>query len=151
MRTHHKTAGLDVKPPQAACTDKKCPFHGTLKIHGRRFEGVLTNVTVSRSATLEFTRQVYIHKYERGEQRKSKIHVHNPPCINAMRGDRVRVAECRRLSKTKSFVIVENLGKELGFAQRQELLMEGKKKRSKKVKEELEAVDVEEAGEADAQ
>ncbi|MBN1455027.1 MAG: 30S ribosomal protein S17, partial [Methanomicrobia archaeon] len=40
-------------------------------------------------------------------KRQSKIHAHNPPCINAKVGDIVKIAECRPLSKTKSFVVVE--------------------------------------------
>jgi small subunit ribosomal protein S17 len=48
-------------------------------------------------------------KYERFEKRQSKIHAHNPPCIEAKEGDRVRIAECRPLSKTKSYVVVEVL------------------------------------------
>jgi small subunit ribosomal protein S17 len=48
-------------------------------------------------------------KYERFEKRQSKIHAHNPPCIDAKAGDNVKIAECRPLSKTKSYVIVEVL------------------------------------------
>jgi small subunit ribosomal protein S17 len=48
-------------------------------------------------------------KYERFEKRQSKIHAHNPPCIDAKAGDRVKIAECRPLSKTKSYVVVEVL------------------------------------------
>ncbi|UCD03455.1 MAG: 30S ribosomal protein S17, partial [Candidatus Aenigmatarchaeota archaeon] len=40
------------------------------------------------------------------ERRKSRIAAHNPPCINAKEDDRVTIAECRPLSKTKAFVIV---------------------------------------------
>jgi small subunit ribosomal protein S17 len=48
-------------------------------------------------------------KYERFEKRQSKIHAHNPPCLEAKAGDRVKIAECRPLSKTKSYVVVEVL------------------------------------------
>jgi small subunit ribosomal protein S17 len=50
-----------------------------------------------------------IAKFERYEKRQSKIHAHNPPCIEAKAGDRVKIAECRPLSKTKSYVVVEVL------------------------------------------
>ena len=46
-------------------------------------------------------------KYERYERRKSKMIVYNPECIDAKKGDVVKVAECRPLSKTKSFVVIE--------------------------------------------
>jgi len=48
-------------------------------------------------------------KYERFEKRRSKIHAHSPPCLEAKAGDHVRIAECRPLSKTKSYVVVEVL------------------------------------------
>jgi small subunit ribosomal protein S17 len=35
------------------------------------------------------------------------MHAHNPPCINAKEGDVVKIAECRPLSKTKKFVVIE--------------------------------------------
>ncbi|HEX54578.1 MAG TPA: 30S ribosomal protein S17, partial [Candidatus Altiarchaeales archaeon] len=31
------------------------------------------------------------------------------PCINARTGDRVRIMECRKLSKTVNFVVIEKL------------------------------------------
>jgi len=55
-------------------------------------------------------RMQVIPKYERYERRTSKLHAHNPPCIAARAGDRVKIMECRRLSKTKSFVVVQKLG-----------------------------------------
>jgi small subunit ribosomal protein S17 len=49
----------------------------------------------------------YVPKYMRYERRRSRIHAHNPPCINAKVGDRVKIAECRPISKTVSFVVIE--------------------------------------------
>jgi small subunit ribosomal protein S17 len=49
----------------------------------------------------------YVKKYKRYEKRRSRYHAHSTPCINASAGDVVRIAECRPLSKTKSFVVVE--------------------------------------------
>jgi len=54
----------------------------------------------------------YIPKYERYEKRRRKIIAHNPPCINAKVGDKVRIAECRPISKTKSFVVIEKIEEE---------------------------------------
>jgi small subunit ribosomal protein S17 len=50
-----------------------------------------------------------IAKFERYEKRQSKIHAHNPSCLEAKMGDRVKIAECRPISKTKSYVVVEVL------------------------------------------
>jgi len=51
----------------------------------------------------------YVPKYKRYERRKSHIPAHNPPCIDAKVGDWVRIAECRPLSKTVSFVVIEKI------------------------------------------
>ena len=51
----------------------------------------------------------YVRKFRRYERRRSKIHAHNPPCINAKKGDKVLIAETRPISKTVSFVVVKVL------------------------------------------
>ena len=38
---------------------------------------------------------------------RGRIPAHSTPCIPVKVGDVVRIAECRPLSKTKSFVVVE--------------------------------------------
>ena len=65
----------------------------------------------SNSATIEWPRLSYLHKYERYEKKRSKVRSHNPPCINAKIGDEVKIIECRPISKTKKFVIVEKINK----------------------------------------
>jgi small subunit ribosomal protein S17 len=49
----------------------------------------------------------YVKKYKRYEKRSSKIHAHNPSCLGVKVGDTVKIAECRPISKTKKFVVVE--------------------------------------------
>ena len=56
------------------------------------------------------------------------MRVHNPNCIDADIGEIVVVAETRPLSKTKSFVIIENKGKEKGFVEKMEARKESKVK-----------------------
>ncbi len=51
----------------------------------------------------------FVPKYERYEKRTSSYAAHCPPCIEAKLGDKVRIAECRPLSKTISFVTIEKL------------------------------------------
>ncbi len=95
----------------AGCTDKKCPFHGALRIKSENYTGKVIRKDASRSATIEWSRQHYVPKYERYEQRRSRLRVHNPDCIGAQIGDTVKVMKTRPLSKTKHFVIVEKVGK----------------------------------------
>lgn len=94
------------------CDDPKCPFHGQLSVRGRVLEGIVVSDRMMKTITVQIERFHFIPKYERYERRTSKIHAHNPPCINAKVGDKVKIMECRRLSKTKSFVVVEKLGGE---------------------------------------
>nr|AJS11637.1 30S ribosomal protein S17P [uncultured archaeon] len=106
-----KNTGLVLKEPAARCNDKKCPFHGDLKVRGRIFVGKVVSALAKNTATVSWERRHYITKYERYERRRTKVHAHNPECIGAKKDDLVRIAECRPLSKTKHFVIVEKLGK----------------------------------------
>lgn len=102
--------GMGIKPPKEKCSDPKCPFHGKLSVRGRILEGVVVSDKMSHTVTVELERMQAVSKYERYERRTSRLHAHNPPCITARVGDKVKVMECRRLSKTKAFVVVEKLG-----------------------------------------
>jgi small subunit ribosomal protein S17 len=130
-----KNIGIDVKLPKQECDDENCPFHGSLTCRGRVFTGTVVSDKMHKTVVVEWLRRNYIKKYERYEKKRTKIKVHSPPCINAKEGDIVSLIECRPLSKTKNFVIVENLGKEKGFVERAEAMEEAKVK-EKESKEE---------------
>ncbi|RLI83012.1 30S ribosomal protein S17 [Archaeoglobales archaeon] len=98
--------GLDVNPPRDVCKDKNCPFHGTLPVRGQVLKGKVVKV-YGKTAVIERELIRFVPKYERYMKKRSKLHAHNPSCINAKPGDFVTIAECRPISKTKSFVIVE--------------------------------------------
>ncbi len=136
-----KNIGQKVNSPSKECNDKKCPFHGDLNLRGRTFEGIIIKKDVHKTATVEWPRSIKIPKYERFEKKRTKIRVHNPSCIDAKEGDKVKLMECRKISKTKNFVIIENLGKQFGFEQIEEGKAESKqvqKKEVEKVKENAE-------------
>lgn len=92
------------------CGDERCPVHGRLSTRGRVLEGVVVSDRMNKTVTVKLERMHYLPKYERYERRTSKLHAHNPPCISAKVGDRVKIMECRKLSRTKSFVVIEKLG-----------------------------------------
>jgi len=73
-------------------------------------EGVVVSDKMERSATVRIDYTRYLPKYERYMRKNSRITAHNPPCIDADIGNKVKIAECRPLSKTKSFVILEKSG-----------------------------------------
>jgi small subunit ribosomal protein S17 len=102
-----KNIGIEVKVPKEKCLDKNCPYHGTIKLRGRTFTGTIVSKDTHKSAVVEWGRIIKIPKYERTEKRKSKVSVHNPACIDAQKGDTVKIVETRPMSKTKKFVIIE--------------------------------------------
>ena len=102
--------GIEVPEPKSECNDPNCPFHGSLPVRGQVLEGIVTNDKAERSITVERSFYKFISKYERYEKRKSRIKAHKPDCIELQVGDAVKIAECRPLSKTKHFVVVEVKG-----------------------------------------
>jgi len=111
MENKTKNIGLDVPYPEKTCTDAKCPFHGSLGIKPRTIVGKVVSSKMTNSAIIERETRKYIPKYERYIKQKSKIAVHNPPCIEAKDGDIVKVALTKPLSKKKNYVIVQILEK----------------------------------------
>jgi len=100
---------LTFKKPKKSCNDKNCPFHGTLSVRGRVFEGIVATSKMDKTVIVEREYLQFSPKYVRYEKRSGHIPSHNPPCINAKEGEQVKIVECRPLSKTVSFVIVEKL------------------------------------------
>ena len=104
-----RNIGLNVKPPSNGCNDQDCPFHGTLPVRGQVIMGTVVSTKRQNTVSVEREFMHYVKKYERYEKRTSTYHAHCPPCINLTVGDTVRIAECRPLSKTVSFVTVEKV------------------------------------------
>ena len=99
--------GVDVAPPEESCNDPYCPFHGTLPVRGQILNGIVVTAKMDKTAIIQREVLRVIPKYERFEKRTYSYAVHNPPCINVQRGDLVKIMECRPLSKSKSFVVIE--------------------------------------------
>ncbi len=104
--------GVDVKPPQGDWDgDENCPFYGTLRLRGQVLEGTVASLGMQRTIVIERNNVRYMKKYERYEKRTSALSAHLPTCIGTVEiGDRVKVMECRPLSKTVSFCVIENTG-----------------------------------------
>lgn len=98
-----------VTPPDKSCDDPNCPFHGSLSVRGQALTGRVVSAKMEKTVVVRRDYLKYIPKYMRYERRHSKIHAHNPPCISAKEGDVVKIMECRPLSKTVSWVVVEKL------------------------------------------
>lgn len=93
------------------CKDPKCPIHGNLKTRGNVIEGIVVSDKSKKTVIVEHAYTTFLHKYERSLRKTSRIAAYNPECINAKTGDKVTIAETRRLSKTKSFVVTNVLNK----------------------------------------
>lgn len=103
-----KNIGVEIKnKPKKKCEDPLCPYHGTISLHGRIFTGTVVSDKMHKTVTITWGRRISIPKYERYAKRYSKVKAHNPECIDAKTGDKVRVMETKPLSKTKNFVVIE--------------------------------------------
>jgi len=105
-------ATLSLKKPKKTCDDPDCPFHGTLSIRGRVLDGVVISAKMDKTVVIRRDYQFYVPKFKRYERRHSHINAHNPPCVNVKEGERAKISECRPLSKTVSFVVVERVEEE---------------------------------------
>ncbi|TET80221.1 MAG: 30S ribosomal protein S17 [Candidatus Heimdallarchaeota archaeon] len=102
-----KNIGLKVKAPEKECDDAHCPFHGKLAVRGKLFDGKISSTKAKQTITLQKEAPVYFSKFRRYARAKSTIHAHLPACIEVQEGDRVIAAECRPISKSVSYVVVE--------------------------------------------
>lgn len=105
----HRNIGIDAKPPEQTCSDSKCPWHGRTSLRGKVFTGKVVSGKAAKTAVVRWEYVTFIRKYERYERKHSRVVAYNPDCISARQGDTVRIAECRPLSKTKSFVVIEKI------------------------------------------
>jgi len=104
-----KSIGIEAKKPEKECNDEKCPWHGKLALRGRVFVGTVVSVKPHKTAIVKWNYHYFLKKYERYEKRNTRIVAYNPECIDVKKGDNVKIAECRPLSKTKSFTVIEVL------------------------------------------
>jgi len=89
------------------CKDLKCPIHGSVKVRGNMFEGIVIRAKAPKTIVVERYLMHYVRKFERYKRARSRITAHKPDCISLSVGDKVRIGETRKLSKTKSFVVLE--------------------------------------------
>jgi small subunit ribosomal protein S17 len=102
------SAGLQLAPPKRTCDDARCPFHGHVKVRGKILTGKVVSISDKQTVVLQREYLQKVAKYNRYERRRGKLHAHLPPCIELKEGDTASVAECRPLSKTISFVVVQS-------------------------------------------
>ncbi len=117
------------------CKDKNCPKHGSLSTRGLVLDGAVVSDKMQGTILVQKDRFVKVKKYDRIKKKTMRVPAHNPPCINARTGDIVRIMECRKISKTVSFVVIEKLSK------KDELPVQEKPKKIPKKKPKKQEVD----------
>ncbi len=98
-----------VRPPSTSCSDPNCPWHGSLKVRGILLQVVVEKLRTKSTAVVRHDYLYYDSKYKRYEWRRTRKHVHVPPCIEIKPGDKVVIGETRPLSKTVKFVVLGKL------------------------------------------
>ena len=106
-----RNIGIEANPPERKCQDVKCPWHGSLSLRGRIFVGEVVSDKAKKTVVVRWNYTHFIPKYDRYERRNTKVAAYNPDCIDAKKGDFVKIVECRPLSKTKTFVVIEKVKK----------------------------------------
>ena len=104
-----RNIGLPVKESKKKIeeNEKNNPFNGSLSIRGKLFEGIVINAKANGTAVIQKESPIYFKKFKRFGRSKNKIHAHVPSNLNVQKGDHVIAAECRPISKSVSFVIIE--------------------------------------------
>ena len=104
-----RNIGLPVKVPKKKPVENENnnPFNGSLSIRGKIFEGVVINAKAKGTVVIERESLIDFTKFKRFGRSKNKIHAHVPSNLDIHEGDYVVAAECRPISKSVSFVVVE--------------------------------------------
>ncbi|MFP3950146.1 MAG: 30S ribosomal protein S17 [Candidatus Micrarchaeia archaeon] len=84
-------------------TGKKRP----LSVRGARLVGKVVSDKNKKTVVVEKDMIKKIEKYKRMARGHSRIQAHNPDEIGAKVGDTVRIGETRKISKTKSWTVLE--------------------------------------------
>jgi len=107
MTAKTKNIGINVVPPKEVCNDPNCPFHGSLSVRGQIIDGKVASIRMDKTIVVERDYMKYQAKYERYEKRSARYMAHAPACFGLKVGDSVSIMECRPISKTVSFVVIE--------------------------------------------
>jgi len=99
---------------EKACSDPRCPFHGTISTRGKTYEGVVSSNRMQSTVIVTWPRVEKSKKYDRFVRLSSKVKAHVPGCLTVQMGDKVEIRETRRQSRTVNFVVLKVLKENKG-------------------------------------
>lgn len=88
---------------------------GAIVARGHTRSGIVVSDRSKKTVIVESDTLDYFPKYRRSARSKSRIPVHNPESISAKLGDEVEIAECRKVSKTKAWIVTKVTKKAKGI------------------------------------
>ena len=102
-----RNIGVSVVAPRKTCEDELSPFHGTLPVRGKLLTGIVSSAKAPKMVVVSREYPKPTPKYKRYQRSRSKVHAYLPTCVDVKEGQEVKIAECKPLSKTVSFVVIE--------------------------------------------
>ena len=82
-----------------------------ISVRGARLVGKVVSDKNKKTVVVERDVIKKVSKYKRRARGRSRIQAHNPDEIGAKVGDMVRIGETRKISKTKSWTVLEIISK----------------------------------------
>jgi small subunit ribosomal protein S17 len=87
---------------------------GTFSTRGHTKVGTVVSDRGKKTVVVETDALEYFPKYRRYARSRSRLHAHNPESAGARLGDIVEIAECRKISKTKAWMVTKIVKKAEG-------------------------------------
>ena len=87
---------------------------GAIVARGHTRIGTVVSDRSKRTVVVESESLDYFPKYRRYARSRTRIPVHNPDSAGAKLGDEVEIAECRKISKTKAWIVTKIIRKAEG-------------------------------------
>ena len=84
---------------------------GEISTRGHTRIGTVVSDRSKKTVVVESDTFDYFPKYRRSARSKSRLHAHNPESVGAKLGDIVEAAECRKISKTKAWIVTRIITK----------------------------------------
>jgi small subunit ribosomal protein S17 len=109
--TKTKKSTKAVKKPTVKKSVSKVKLVPDFVTRGRTFIGKVISNKMAKTAKIQWDRRSYLYKYERYQKKRSAVMAHIPEGMNVAIGDTVKIAECKPISKTKKFIIIERVVK----------------------------------------